>query len=125
MYKCKTDSKPRKGKVLSKALQNMNDYLGLKRSELAAIIGTSPASLSRLFSGNHEMNIHKKEAELALILLRLYRSLDTLLGGNTKQIQDWLRSPNKHLNGIPIELIQSVEGLIVVTTYLDAMRGKL
>ena len=37
----------------------------------------------------------------------------------------WLQAPNSHLNGVPAERIASVEGLVDVVQYLDAMRGRL
>lgn len=110
--------------VLSKALMRLAEQLNLSRKELATILGLSEASLSRLFDGKRFIDPHSKEGELAVMLLRFYRSLDTLFGGNQTQCQLWLRSENLHLGTIPIHLIQSIQGLMTALTYLDAMRGK-
>ena len=112
--------------VLTKALIAMAVALQLSREELSEIIGPSTATLSRIFTtkSNAYINPKSKEGELALLLLRLYRSLDVLFGGNQNQCQLWLRNNNKHLSGIPIDLIKSIEGLVFVIEYLDSMRGK-
>jgi hypothetical protein len=112
-------------KVLTKAIIRMTNLLQLSRQELSAIIGPSEASLSRMFTKAHAgIDPESKEGQLALLLLRLYRSLDALFGGNVGQCQQWLRSKNHHLTGTPITMMQSIEGLIFVIQYLDAMRGK-
>lgn len=58
-----------------------------------------------------------------LAFLRMYRSLDTLLG-DAESCRRWLHAENRHLGQIPARLIASVEGLVHVTQYLDALRGK-
>ena len=64
-------------------------------------------------------------AELALLFLRLYRSLDALLGGDAERCRKWLHAKNLHLAGTPADLIKTVTGLVYVNDYLDAMRGKV
>ena len=104
--------------------ETMAAALQLSREELSEIIGPNTATLSRIFTkSNAYINPLSKEGELARLLLRLYCSLDVLFGGNQNQCQLWLRSHNKHLSGIPIDLIKSIEGLVFVIEYLDSMRA--
>lgn len=110
--------------ILSKALIRLADHLALSRRELSQILGLSESSLSRLYDGKRLIDPNSKEGELAVMLLRLYRSLDALFGGNNKQCQLWLRSKNYHLANEPIRLIQSIQGLMMTLAYLDAMRAK-
>ena len=110
--------------VLTKATVNAASRLGLRNKHLAEIIGTSEASVSRLRSGR-TLDPEGKEGELALLFLRLYRSLDALVGGDDAKSRDWLHSANDHIRGIPAERIRTVEGLVDVVQYLDAMRGRL
>ena len=63
--------------------------------------------------------------QLALLFLRLYRSLDALVGGDDARARAWLSAPNGHLGGVPAERMMTVEGLVDVVQYLDAMRGRL
>lgn len=111
-------------RVLTTALLRAAQRLHLSRQELSAIIGPSEASLSRLFSKAALLDPASKEGQLAILLIRLYKNLDVLFGGNSAQCELWLRSDNEHLDQHPIKLIQSIEGLILVIQYLEAMRGK-
>lgn len=110
--------------VLTRATLAAAERLALRNRQLAAIIGTSEASISRLSSGR-ALDPDSKEGELALMFLRLYRSLDALVGGDDSKSRTWLHSRNDHLGGIPAERIRTVEGLVDVVQYLDAMRGRL
>lgn len=110
--------------VLSKALLRVAARLGISQQELARILGVSSASVSRLSAGARRLEPASKEGELALLLLRAARSLDALVGGSVESSRLWLRAPNHHTGGVPIEQMQTVTGLVHVTSYLDAMRGK-
>jgi hypothetical protein len=115
---------PDPGTVLSKAAIAAAARLGLRSKQLGEIIGTSEASVSRLRSGRG-LDPERKEGELALLFLRLYRSLDTLVGGDDVKARAWLHAMNDHVGGIPADRIRTVEGLVDVVQYLDAMRGRL
>ena len=121
----KNSTNEEKKRVLRKALIRLTEHLSLSRKELSNIIGPSEPSLSRLFNKqDYYIDPHSKEGELAVLLIRLYRSLDVLFGGNTEQCRQWMKSDNAHLGMEPIKLIQSIPGLIHTVEYLDAMRGK-
>jgi len=110
--------------VLTKALLRAAERLGLRNRDLALILGASESSISRL-GRRRRIQPESKEGELALLFLRLYRSLDALAGGADETARSWLTAPNDHLGGVPAELIKRAEGLVDVVQYLDAMRGKL
>jgi hypothetical protein len=67
--------------------------------------------------------LESKEGELGLLFLRVFRSLDALVGGNLEQARAWLRAENDHLRGVPLQRMHKVEGLVDVADYLDALRG--
>jgi hypothetical protein len=115
---------PEPAPVLAKATLAAARRLDLKNRQLAEIIGTSEAFVSRLKSGRG-LDPQRTEGELALLFLRLYRSLDALVGGDDAKARAWLHAPNDHVRGIPAERIRTVEGLVDVVQYLDAMRGRL
>jgi Protein of unknown function (DUF2384). len=117
-------SAPRPEAVLATALLAATERLGLRGRELAAVIGTSEATVSRLRFARG-LDPRSKEGELALLFLRAYRSLDALVGGDDAKARLWLRAENDHLDGIPADRIRTVEGLVDVVQYLDAMRGRL
>ncbi len=110
--------------VLTKALLRASRRLDLQQKSLAPVLGVSAASLSRLSQGR-SIRPETKEGELAILFVRLFRSLDALLGGDEEASRQWFNAPNAHLGGVPAELIRTVPGLVHVVEYLDAMRGKL
>lgn len=120
----KSSAAPSPASVLAKAAMSAAARLGLRHRQFAEIIGTSESSVSRLGSGRG-LDPATKEGELALLFLRLYRSLDALVGGDDVKARDWLHSINDHVGGVPAERIRTVEGLVDVIQYLDAMRGRL
>jgi len=115
---------PEAAPVVAKAVLAAAQRLGLRDRQLAAIIGSSEASVSRLRSGRG-LDPASKEGELALLVIRLYRGLDALVGGDDAAARAWLHADNSHVNGVPVQRITSVEGLVDVVQYLDAMRGRL
>jgi hypothetical protein len=113
----------RPAQVLTKAVLSAAQRLGLRSRALAAILGSSEASVSRLQRGR-TIDPDGKEGELALLFVRLYRSLDALVGGDDAQARAWLQAHNEHVAGVPAERITTVQGLVDVVQYLDAMRGR-
>ncbi|MDQ7007391.1 MAG: MbcA/ParS/Xre antitoxin family protein [Acidobacteriota bacterium] len=116
-------SPPEAAGVLTRALLRAAEELALPGRSLARVIGISEASVSRLARGRR-IDPGSKEGELALLFLRLFRSLDTLVGGDASAARAWLHADNHHLGGVPAERIESVTGLVDVVEYLDAMRGR-
>jgi transcriptional regulator with XRE-family HTH domain len=116
-------SRPDPRAVLTKALLGASVLLGLSGATLARVLGVSEASISRLASGARMLDPSSKEGELALLLVRTYRSLDALVGTDAAQRMAWMSGFNRALNGTPADLIQSAQGLVIVVSYLDAMRA--
>jgi transcriptional regulator with XRE-family HTH domain len=110
--------------VLTRATLRAADKLGLSQRDLAKLLGVSAASMSRLSRGR-TIDPSGKEGELALLFLRLFRSLDALVGGDESAANAWFHAKNLHLEGVPAELVARVDGLVHVVEYLDAMRGRL
>ena len=113
-----------KAAVISKALINAAEMLALSQSRLAQILGVSASTVSRLYTGSYLLSPEKKEWEFAVLLIRLFRSLDAIVGGIAEDARRWLGSDNHALaDKKPVELITSAEGLVRVVNYLDARRG--
>jgi hypothetical protein len=113
---------PTAGAVLTKATRRAARLLDLSDADLAAVLGVSAASVSRL-GRTREIPATGAEAQLAVLFVRMFRSLDALLG-DPEHCRRWLHADNAHLGRTPAELIRTVQGLVHVTEYLDAMRGK-
>jgi uncharacterized protein (DUF2384 family) len=111
--------------VLSKAVVRAARLLGLTQRDVAAALGISEATASRMFAGKYLLSRERaKEWELAVLLVRLFRSLDALWG-HEATARTWLTSENLALGGRPADLVRTVEGMVRVVAYLDAARGRV
>lgn len=111
--------------TLTKAVVRAAGFLGLSQAALADVLGVSAATASRLVGGGYTLQpTRKREWEFALLFVRLFRSLDAIVG-NDRDAQSWLRDDNRALGARPLDLIRSAEGLVRVLHYLDASRGRV
>jgi len=109
--------------VVTKATVAAADRLGLRARTLAGIVGVAEASVSRMKRLDHLLEKGTKPFELALLLIRLFRSLDAITGGDEQVARAWLKNHNTALSGIPADKILSISGLTDVLAYLDARRA--
>ena len=116
---------PEAGAVLTKAALRAADRLGLSGRQLADIVGVSEATVSRWKRGDSLLEPGSKPFELAALLVRTFRSLDAITGGDEAVARRWLAAPNTALAARPMERMTQVQGLVDVTTYLDARRAPL
>ena len=114
---------PEAGAVITKAVIRAADQLGVTARILATVIGVSEATVSRMKRGEFGLEPGTKPFELAVLFVRLFRSLDAITGGDDKVAASWLANPNTALDARPIEKLQTVSGLVDVIAYLDARRA--
>ncbi len=110
--------------VLAKAVLNAATELGLKQADLAAVLGLHRTAVSRL-KRNPTLDPESKQGELALMLIRLARALFALTGGDEAWIRHFMQTPNNVTGGVPAEQIKTVQGLVTVLQFVDAIRGKI
>lgn len=108
------------GQVLATALLNAGKQLDFTQADLGEIIGKDRSAISRGY-----LDPESKSGELALLFIRAYRALYVLMGGNTAQMKHWMNTLNHHTLGIPKTQAKSIQGLVALVEYLDAMRGKV
>ena len=111
------------GQVLAKATARASILLGLSGAALARTIGVSEPTVSRILKGERALDPKSKEGELSLLLVRVFRSLDPLVGTDDQKRKQWMQSQNKALGGIPAQLIERADGLVATLNYLDGMRA--
>jgi hypothetical protein len=111
------------GPVVTKAVLRAAARLGLSNKALAAIVGLSEASVSRMGSGSFTLSPGEKPFELSVLFLRLFRALDAIVSGDDAVAQAWLRHENVALGASPLAMMQSIPGLVHVLAYLDARRS--
>ena len=109
--------------VLCKATLRAAEQMGLTRGELGDILGVDRTSVHRL-AKREQLDPETKQGELAILLLRVFRSLVSLLGDDPRAVIHWLRTPNEHLGDTPAQLLRSITGITQVVAYLDALRGQ-
>ncbi|BEV07319.1 MULTISPECIES: antitoxin Xre-like helix-turn-helix domain-containing protein [unclassified Methylophilus] len=108
--------------VLTKAVSRAAERLQISKALLASILGLSPATITRLYSGEYVLDQKRKEWDFALLFVRAFRSLDSIVN-NDETARVWLNNQNLALNARPIDLIKQTEGLVRVVQYLDTSRG--
>ena len=52
------------------------------------------------------------------VISKIYKELDLIFQVNDAQANLWLKSPNKHLNGVPINKMRTLRGANQVLAYL-------
>ena len=65
------------------------------------------------------------QGELALLVIRIARALFALTGGDKDWIKHFMHNPNKVTGGIPAKQMETIQGLIQVVQFVDAIRGKV
>jgi len=116
---------PDRRAVLSKATIRTADRLGLTGRELSEILGLSPATITRLHKGEYLLDPAHKSWELATLLVRLIRGLDTISADDELAARAWFDHFNDHLQGVPRDRIARVEGLVETVAYVDAFRARV
>jgi hypothetical protein len=111
--------------ALTKATLRAAEKLGLKNRILASIIGVSEPTVSRMSKGAYFLQPDEKSFELSALFVRLYRSLDAIVGGDEKVARSWFTNQNSALGVTPINLVRKVSGLIHVIQYLDSRRARI
>jgi uncharacterized protein (DUF2384 family) len=109
--------------VLSKAVLRAGERLNLSNTALAKILGLSAPTITRMRQGTYVLSGKEKAYELAAMFVRVYRSLDAIVGGDDAVAAEWLQADNTALGDKPVNLIQKVTGLFHVLQYLDSRRA--
>lgn len=111
--------------VLTSAVARIAEFWRLSNGKLGGILGVSPATVSRLRASRTLLDPASKAFEAAQFLVRLFRSLDAMLGSDDDAARRWLDAPNLDLEARPTDLIDSFRGLIRVCDYVDAHRARV
>jgi transcriptional regulator with XRE-family HTH domain len=113
------------GMITAKGVQRVAEFWALTNEELGEILGLSASTISRLRNGSWHFQRGTKSFELAQYLLRLFRSLDSLMGSDDAAARSWLAGENRDLGARPIDLVRTIRGLSDVADYVDDYRAKV
>jgi uncharacterized protein (DUF2384 family) len=111
--------------ALTAAVARIAHFWGLSNAKLGAILGVSPATASRLKAGQTQLDPASKAFEAGQFLLRLFRSLDALLGSDDAAARRWLATENLDLGSKPLDRVDTMRGLIEVCDYVDFYRARV
>ena len=117
--------KPDRATALRAAIVRIAEFWSLNNAKLGIILGISPPTVSRLKRGTSELDPASKSFEAGQFLLRLFRSLDALLGSDDTASKRWLDTPNLDLGAKPIDKLDTMRGLIEVCDYVDFCRARV
>ena len=117
--------RPGRDVVLTKSVMRAAERLGVAGKDLAPVLGVSTTTLSRMKKGAFILPEGSKEFELAALFVRLYRSLDAIVGGEDTVARQWLRNPNTALDERPAEKIKTIVGLLDVVAYLNSRKARV
>lgn len=114
---------PAESVTVTKAVLRAAAHLEVTAKCLAKIIGVSEPTVSRMKKGEFALEPGTKPFELAVLFIRLFRSLDAIVGGDETLARAWLEGANTALEERPLDKIQTVLGLVDTIAYLDARRA--
>ncbi len=121
MKPTKTLEKTQNAAVLSEALANTMAHLDLSQDFVGKVLGINRDSVRRGLAKG--IDPESKTGELALLLIRVFRSLYAYVG-DIDNVKHWLNTENSHLQGQkPLQLMTRLQGLVQVVVYTDAVRG--
>lgn len=99
--------------ILAKAFFNASEQLNLSQTQLAVILGISEPAINKLRS-ECQIDPLSQQGERALSVIRLFKSLYDLSGGDRDWIQQFLNTKNRVTGGIPLKQIETAHGLVAV-----------
>lgn len=120
-----TARKEQESRVLSEAVSRAAANWKLTDEDLGRILGISRTSALRLRNGSFKLKRGSTEFELGQYFVRLFRSLDSIMGSDDGASMSWLKSPNLDLGGRPVDMMQSITGLFRVADYIDGYRARV
>lgn len=114
-----------RARIMSQAVVRAAEKLALSGKDLAAILGVSEPSVSRMRKDEFWLEENSKAFELGALFVRLFRSLDAVTGGDGTVARAWLRNGNRALGARPLDQIKTISGLGHALAYLDSRRAPL
>ena len=120
----KTGARPAaEAAVLTKAVIRAADQLGVTAKSLSAVIGVSEATVSRMRRKDFLLERGIKPFELGVLFVRLFRSLDAIVGGDETVAKAWIKNPNLALEAPAAGKDPDHSRAVDVIAYLDSRRA--
>ena len=108
-------------RILAKAFFKASEQLNLSQTQLAMILGISELEIHKLRS-ERQLDPFSQQGEKALLIIRLFKALYNLSGGDQKTIQLFLSTRNRMTGGIPLEQIGTMHGLVACLQFVELIQ---
>ena len=108
--------------ILATALKRASSLMGISNSSLAKILKIDTNTLSRIFENG--INPDSQRGHASTLIVRIYKSLSQLSGNDNNYIQHFLFSENRYFRNKPINVMETIDGLILINKYLDTMTSQ-
>ena len=109
--------------VLAQAVLKTANLLGLSNTQLATVMGLDLMSMNQIeFSAVLEPT--SAHGEAGILLIRYYQSLSALTGDDSEWIDYFMNAFNTATDGVPIQQIQTREGLEKVLMVVEALNNR-
>ncbi|WP_258571088.1 MbcA/ParS/Xre antitoxin family protein [Flavimaribacter sediminis] len=105
--------------IVSKAVLKAADQLGLIDEELARVLRLTPARSLVAKAIPASISAGANSDDRALLLIRIFRLLDTLSAGSAETMRQWMQNENLALGCKPRNLVVTEDGLSRVFDYLN------
>ena len=116
-------AKPAAGAVLAKAAVRSAALLGLSGAALGKILGLSEATVSRIHNGERPIEPQSRRRFSSLPTRASRERYRRTSSDASSPSLDWLNAYNRAVNGVPKDMVQTAQGLVLVVSYLDGMRA--
>lgn len=113
---------PDPAEVLTGAVLRVAAALQLSDAELAQVIGIGKQEIELARLGGKKIPVDSEAGERCQMLVRMFRALELLVGGDQENCRQWLRSRNEAVGGVPADVIATANGLRQVVRYLEWVR---
>ena len=109
--------------LLVKAALNAAENLDLDEVHLGLVLGLNDTTITQL-KVNGELDSLSKAGQRALQLIKIFKLLHILSGGDVDWMRHFMQKHNSLTGGVPVEQIKSEEGLVKVTQCLQNLLAK-
>lgn len=94
--------------------------MGLTDGQAAQALGLTERQINLLHSGRRYLRAESKAGEIALMIVRIYRAVDALVGSDEATRRRWMANHHQELQCSPQQTITTVVALV---NTLDCLEG--
>ena len=114
----------RRAAALTRAVLAAAGRLGISAGLLAKILRSTDASVARMKAGAEVLAAGSKSMVRGELFVQLFHNLDAAMDHADEASRAWLNTNCLELEGRPINVIQSGEGLMKAVSYVSSKRRK-